>query len=365
VRYSPQLDGLRGIAISAVLAQHLFETHFRGAWVGVDIFFVLSGFLITSILINEQQSTGRISFKNFYGRRALRLVPALLVGIALTGLLTAFGLTPFKSADAFGHAAIPALFYFANFTNHETMGTLVHTWSLSVEEQFYLLWPIVLTFIVLRLHPAKRIAIILLLIAAFAGTRFYFESQNVSWWNLYRWFHTRADELMAGALVACATAAWPQQIASAIRKLKLPTYAAIAFVAYIFITAKSDQRWLYQWGFTVIAGCCALIVFTSQFDTNGLLARVLQTKPLVWLGKRSYGVYVYHVPVIWVIAHHIHFPGGKDGMILALLTKVAATLALSWASYRWIETPALALKDKLFAAKPSARLATQDLVLRA
>jgi peptidoglycan/LPS O-acetylase OafA/YrhL len=347
VRYSPQLDGLRAIAICAVLAQHLFETHFHGAWVGVDIFFVLSGFLITSILISEHERTGAISFKNFYGRRALRLLPALLIGITLTGLLTLVGMTPFKSAEAFGHAAVAALFYFANFVNHETMGTLVHTWSLSVEEQFYLLWPIVLTLIVLRLKPISRIAVVMTLIATFAATRWYFEAEHESWWNLYRWFHTRADELMAGALIALLSASWPERIPVLARTLKIPAYAAAAFLAYIFVTANADQRWLYQWGFVAIAACCALVVFSVQFDLRNPVARVLQTKPLVWLGKRSYGVYVYHVPVIWAIAHQVHFPAGTVGMVLALLTKIAATFALSWASYRWIESPALGLKYKL------------------
>ena len=125
MRYFPQLDGLRAIAISAVLAQHLFESHFRGAWVGVDIFFVLSGFLITSILIAEHDSTGKVSLKNFCGRRALRLLPALVVGIILTGILTAAGLTSFKSLTEFSQAAIPTLFYFSNFTTAD-MGVCSH-----------------------------------------------------------------------------------------------------------------------------------------------------------------------------------------------------------------------------------------------
>jgi peptidoglycan/LPS O-acetylase OafA/YrhL len=350
VRYSPQLDGLRAIAICAVLAQHLFESHFRGAWVGVDIFFVLSGFLITSILIAERESTGTFSFKNFYGRRALRLLPALLVLVIATGALTMAGLTTFKTPNAFAEAAAPALFYFSNFTTTD-MGVLLHTWSLSVEEQFYFIWPIVLTGLVLKLKPTKQIALLLALIAAFTATRLYFESRHYNWWQLYTWFFTRADELIFGALIACATAEWPGNIPSTLRKLKPLTFAGIAFVTYIFCTADNKQRWLYQWGLTAIAISCGLIVFTVQFEPKSLLSRFLKTKPLVWLGKRSYGMYVYHFPIIWIISHHIQFPAGKIGILIATATKVAVTIAVSWISYRWIESPALALKDKLFSSK--------------
>jgi peptidoglycan/LPS O-acetylase OafA/YrhL len=352
VRYSPQLDGLRAIAIFAVLARHLFESHFRGGWVGVDIFFVLSGFLITSILINEQATTGTISLKNFYGRRALRLLPALLVCIALTGALTFAGLTSFKNSAEFAQAAIPALFYFSNFTTAD-MGVLVHTWSLSVEEQFYLAWPVILGGVVLALKPNRRIVLLIALIVCFAAIRFYLDYQNYPSWYLYTRFHTRADELMAGALIACFASAWPEKVLSWSKISRLPALLGVAFLAYIFWRVETDQRWLYQWGLVAIAISCAFIVFSTQFDAQGPLARLLKSEPLVWIGKRSYGIYVYHVPVIWVIGHLIQFPSGRSGIVIGLVAKVATTLLLSWASYRWIETPALALKDKFFSTKPS------------
>ncbi|MDB6057517.1 MAG: Acyltransferase 3, partial [Verrucomicrobiales bacterium] len=292
MRYSPQLDGLRGTAILCVLTGHLFESHFRGAWVGVDIFFVLSGFLITNILIAEHESTGTVSLKNFYGRRALRLVPALLIGVALTGLLSLFGATPFHTFAGFRDAAVPALLYFSNFSDAQ-MGTFIHTWSLSVEEQFYLIWPLVVGGVLLVLKPRPRIALIVGLMATFATIRFSLEAQHIRWWNLYSWFYTRADVLMAGALVACAASAWPEKVGALVRKLKPLTLLAIPFVAYIFYTTFADQRWLYRWGLTATAVSCALIVFVAQFDNDGPLARVLRNKVLIWFGKHSYGIYVY------------------------------------------------------------------------
>ncbi len=353
LRYSPQLDGLRGTAILCVLTGHLFESHFRGAWIGVDIFFVLSGFLITNILIAEQESTGAISLKNFYGRRALRLLPALFIGIAMTGLLSFFGATPFHSVGAFTDAAIPSLFYFSNFSDAQ-MGTFIHTWSLSVEEQFYLIWPIVVGLVLLTLKPRNRIALIVILMAAFAAIRFDLEAQHIRWWNLYSWFYTRADVLMAGALVACATAAWPQSISSAVRKLKPLLLVAIPFVAYVYYNIFADQRWLYRWGLSAIAVSCALIIVVAQFDTNGLLARILRTKILIWFGKHSYGIYVYHMQIFWMFRHVLPFPQTRMGILIATVAKVATALTLAWASYRWIEKPALGLKDKLFTTKPAA-----------
>ena len=350
MRYSPQLDGLRGTAILCVLTGHLFESHFRGAWVGVDIFFVLSGFLITNILIAEHESTGSISLKNFYGRRALRLLPALLVGIAMTGVLSLFGATPFHSMTAFKDAAIPALFYFSNFSSAD-MGTFIHTWSLSVEEQFYLIWPLIVGGVLLTMKPRARIIFIVILMAAFSAIRFDLEMLRIRWWNLYSWFYTRADVLMAGALVACATAAWPEKISTTLRKIKPLTLVAVPFVAYILYTTFADHRWLYRWGLTAVALSCALIVFVAQFDTNGLLARVLRNKILIWFGKHSYGIYVYHMQIFWMFRHVINFGDTKMALLAATITKVAVALTLSWASYRWIEAPLLRLKDKLFATK--------------
>ncbi len=356
MRYSPQLDGLRGTAILCVLTGHLFESHFRGAWVGVDIFFVLSGFLITNILVAEHESTGTISLKNFYGRRALRLLPALIIGIILTGLLSLVGATPFHTVNAFASAAIPSLFYYSNFSNAD-MGTFIHTWSLSVEEQFYLIWPIIVGVVLLKLKPRNRIALIIILMVAFAAIRFDLEFQRIRWWNLYTWFYTRADVLMAGALVACTTAAWPEKINSALRRFKPFALVAIPFVAYVFYSTFADHRWLYRWGLSAVALSCAIITFVAQFDSSGLLARILRSKFLVWFGKHSYGIYVYHMQIFWMFRHVIIFPETKLGLIAATLTKVTVALTLSWASYRWIESPLLRLKDKWFAMKPApARL---------
>lgn len=356
MRYSPQLDGLRGTAILSVLTGHLFESRFRGAWVGVDIFFVLSGFLITSILIAEQESTGAISLKNFYGRRALRLLPALITAVVLTGMLTLLGATPFHTLTGFTKAAIPALFYFSNFSNTEP-GTFVHTWSLSVEEQFYLIWPLVVGGVLLVLKPRHRIALILILMATFAAIRFDLEARRFPWWNLYTWFYTRADVLLAGALVACAASAWPEITNTVVRKLKPLAIVAIAFVGYVFYTTFADHRWLYRWGLTAIALSCALILFIAQFDNNGILARVLRNKILVWFGKHSYGIYVYHMQIFWMMRHVINFGDTKLALVAATITKLVVALTVSWASYRWIESPALALKDKLFSAKTSVTAA--------
>jgi peptidoglycan/LPS O-acetylase OafA/YrhL len=350
VRYSPQLDGLRGIAILCVLSGHLFESHFRGGWVGVDIFFVLSGFLITSILIAEYESTGTISLKNFYGRRALRLLPALFIGIALTAVLSFFGATPFHTFAGFRDAAVPAVFYFSNFSNADP-GTFIHTWSLSVEEQFYLIWPLTLGGVLLVAKPRARIAMIVMLMAAFAAIRFTLEVQHFRWWNLYSWFYTRADVLIAGALVACAAAAWPEKIAGVVRKVKPLALLAILFVGYIFWTTYADQRWLYRWGLTATALCCALILFVVQFDSTNLLTRVLRNKVFVWFGRHSYGIYVYHMQIFYTFRHLIHFGDSKIAVFAATITKVAAVVTISWASYRWIESPLLRLKDKFFSAK--------------
>src|SRR5579862_1099054 len=145
--YVPALDGLRAIAVLAVLGYHTWEGAFRGGWVGVDIFFVLSGYLITSILLAERDRRGTISFRQFYLRRALRLLPALVLCLAVAIALAASQGPTLR--DATTKEAAAATLYAANWWQvlrpHAPIGLLAHTWSLSVEEQFYLCWPLALS----------------------------------------------------------------------------------------------------------------------------------------------------------------------------------------------------------------------------
>ncbi|MFW9929612.1 MAG: acyltransferase family protein, partial [Candidatus Thorarchaeota archaeon] len=165
--YVPQLDGMRGIAVLAVIAFHAGISFMPGGFIGVDIFFVLSGFLITSLLIREYDKYKDINFKHFYIRRALRLLPALILLLILFSVLSVFFLQ-WTQAKSNLEDALIVLFYVANWARAfhiHGAGWLGHAWSLSIEEQFYILWPITLIFLLKRIHSRRNIFYLVLIFA--------------------------------------------------------------------------------------------------------------------------------------------------------------------------------------------------------
>nr|WP_320115707.1 acyltransferase [uncultured Desulfuromonas sp.] len=335
------LNGLRGIAVVLVFLFHTGVPGFSGAFIGVDIFFVLSGFLISVLLLQEYQAGGRIDFKTFYVRRVLRLLPALLFMLGVYLLL--FIMASPDAATKIRHLqdAFLALFYASNWTRAFELGrpyTLGHCWSLSIEEQFYTLWPLVLLFL-LRRGTAMRISGVVGLVALSWGWRLWLLDHGASWDRLYNGFGCRADMLLIGCLLACLWNAgmlnpWRRSVFFA----PLLTALSFLFLAALAYKANWQSADLYLWQYTFVALAAAVIILDVLVRPNALAARILSQPSLVFLGVLSYAVYLWHYPVL----HYCTLQGihGTAGTILT----AAVTLGFALLSRYLVEKPALRLR---------------------
>jgi peptidoglycan/LPS O-acetylase OafA/YrhL len=341
--YRPALDGVRGAAILSVLAvhtRHIFGWPLlQGGNIGVDIFFVLSGFLITTLLVEEWDHAGTISLKNFYWRRALRLVPALLLLLAVLYYFADILLLPTEAADT--RRAVPVTFAYASdlamaFFNLR-LGALQHTWSLAIEEHFYLLWPLLL-FAALKLGISrKRLVIVTLLLAAASALhRATLQQLGALPVRTYYGIDTRADALLIG----CATGmcvSWGLIRARSWRSLLAP---ALLFVMVCLVATDYASPFMHFGGFAVLAFATAVLLINLILSPSNHLSALLECGPLVWLGRISYGVYLWHYPVFKATSFL------RVGWPLKLCVALAATLIVSSLSYYVLERPALSLKRR-------------------
>ena len=360
------LDGLRAIAVALVLADHGGIPGVPGGFIGVDIFFVLSGFLITALLLDELGRTGRINLAGFWTRRAKRLLPALVVMVLAVGL--ARDLFPYEAVAGLRDDAIAAFLWVANwsfvahqtdyFTQGATSSPLQHTWSLGVEEQYYLVWPLLLIALaVLLAATAKRrgtpstlgrarLAVFVLAAAGALASAVaaIVVASDASLDRVYFGTDTRAQALLIGAASAALlvrdwsalTVGW-SVIRSrwgrlAARVLPVIGLAVLAAAAH-YATGSSGE---FRDGLLIGVALAAVAVVASvALDQDGAVARVLAWRPLVWLGAISYGVYLWHWP-IFLIANGERT--GWSGFPL-FAVRCAATLALATASCWLIERP--------------------------
>jgi peptidoglycan/LPS O-acetylase OafA/YrhL len=345
IGYIPALDGLRGLAVSAVLLFH--AGLLTGGWLGVDLFFVLSGFLITTLLLKEHEEQGRIDVVRFWGRRARRLLPALFL---LLGLLAALapGFGDREAVARLRSNALATLAYVANWQAlHEhrdywalfgRAGPLDHAWSLAIEEQFYLVWPL-LALLLLRSAPRRRwlrLSTVALAAAAMALTVVYFET-GAGTARVYYGSDTRA----AAILVGCALAAWmdgvPFQRAS-------PSFPGGLQVLGVLAAAALGCAWIWLDGTSALpyrgglAACQLLgaaVIAAAVRDARGPLVALLSLRPLVALGVISYGLYLWHWPIYCLLSP------ARTGWTGAPLTtaRIAASVAVAAVSYLLIERP--------------------------
>jgi peptidoglycan/LPS O-acetylase OafA/YrhL len=348
--YRPWLDGLRGVAILLVLAFHLGLL--PGGSVGVDVFFVLSGFLITTVLVEEWQDRGAIDLKQFYFRRALRLLPAfctLLLACLLSSLLLSSG-----EAAARRREVLVAGCYVTNWPGlHQTgMALLGHTWSLSVEEQFYFLWPIVL-YGMLRSRLSRRVMLSLVCagIVASAGLRLILyrlhaangPEKAATIMRLYMGLDTRADALLVGCLLGLL-AAW--NLLPRGRRFVFWMGAAstvsIGILAHLAWNRCLDHSQFYNGLFTLVAMMVAWIIARILLSPSGITLSVFQSAPLVGAGRLSYGLYLYHVPII----QGLRLASPRWGWTQIALS-VGLTIAAAVVSALLIEWPCLRLKERL------------------
>lgn len=334
--YRPALDGLRAIAVLLVMAAHFGVPGFAQAGdVGVTIFFTLSGFLITTLLLEERERTGRISLAQFYLRRAVRLLPALLVVLVF--------FVAFEAARGQLDFALPralaALFYVANWANAAiNLGPLFHTWSLGVEEQFYAVWPILLLVLLILSGRRTVLAVALgLVVVSFAAG-----AVGISAGELER----SIDALMLGcALAVVATAGRLPRAAWA-------AYPALAIVAIaVLITWPGPAPAGRAFGFLAVALATAAVIW-SICAGRGSVDRLLSTTPLVWIGKISYGLYLWHFIVVWIATPAV--AGFPWPVRVAVMT--VASFAVALASWRYVERPLQRWRKRGVPADPTGEL---------
>lgn len=315
-----------------VFSVHIFTAQLPGGFIGVDIFFVLSGFLITSLLLLEQRETGGVCLSAFYWRRIFRLAPALLVL-----LLLYIAILPAILGRDHLSAATSSL-YVMNWVLAFKLGPagfLGHTWSLAIEEQFYLLWPIALTLLIRLKNPsALQKALVASIIIAALWRLYLFHGGAPILDRLKCGLDTRADTLLIGCLLA-----------SSPRFFKLIARAWI--FALIFLTAEvaflSEGSELLPWLYTPTAIAAASVISALMSPTENALQRALKLRPLVALGEISYGFYLWHLVVIFLLqAEATHLRPGAVGAIALVLTTIIA-----WLSFRFIEKPVLRLGNTL------------------
>ena len=359
------LDGLRALAILAVLVFHLDPTWLPGGFLGVDVFFVVSGFLITTLLVRERVATGRLDLPGFWSRRARRLVPALLVCVPAAVLLArlsegdllvgierqVLGAATFTSNWLEIHAGTD---YFAATSPQ----LLMNLWSLAVEEQFYLLWPLaVLGLLAFTRRPEVRAASALGLALVSAGLmalRLDPESPT----RVYYGTDTHVMGLMLGAALAFVYAAphraWTTSTWWAEHRRQVAAVALVTLLGLMAL-AGEDSALTFRGGI-LLASVATTALLLVVVERPGRLRAVLELPPARWVGARSYGIYLWHWPVFLVIGSDLPVAPGGGTYLLTRLWCVVVTFVIADLSYRFVETP---VRRHGFAG--SARVATARL----
>jgi peptidoglycan/LPS O-acetylase OafA/YrhL len=337
------LDGVRALAVIVVVATH-FGLHATQGQIGVDVFFVLSGFLITSLLLKERDRTNRVSLTNFWRRRALRLLPALgcaivlAVAVSLTALPamrhSTIRLVPFVLAYAGNWAVV--------FGPPHAGGLLAHTWSLAVEEQFYIVWPLLGVAWLCVTADRRRAARIVGAVAV--ADALYFVLALANWAPGRAIFAT--DTHAFGLLTGSALALWvhrdgPVTLAQDCWRRRVQAAGGISALLIVGLACFGRLDLVILPATAAAAALVASLVLVPA----GSLVRVFAWSPMRWIGRRSYGIYLYHFPlaVAFVGERHLH---GLHYAV-AVTVCVAGSLLLAAASYRWVETPFLRRKDRL------------------
>jgi peptidoglycan/LPS O-acetylase OafA/YrhL len=352
VKHVRALDGIRGIAIGAVVLHH--TGRLPSGFLGVNVFFTLSGFLITSLLIGEYSRTAQIRFTDFYLRRFFRLAPALLAALVLVGVIIA------TLSDVRHSISLPLplvfssiVLYMANWVDAfapNRSGPMSHMWSLSVEEQFYLVWPPMLLAILRRkidprvlarrlLYGAAIIAVLRVPLGALLfpahGDRFATFSQ--------------AD----GLLIGCA-------LAVAVRYATLPAVGqwagwlgAAIVAAALIVPFNNEQSGMYG-EYTLVGLGSAAMIASAVTNEGALLAKLLSWLPLEYLGRISYGLYLYHVPIFYAVTTVVR------GHFWPTVIQYVVTAIVTVSSYHFIEQPAIR-GGRRYIARRSERQATVEL----
>ena len=328
--YRPEIDGLRAISVLAVILYHAGVTQLAGGFAGVDVFFVISGFLITPIIYSGARD-GKLSLLHFYERRARRILPALFVMILVTAPLLFWVLAPFQLKDL-AQSVIATLVYLSNvlfwreagyFAIEAAHKPLLHTWSLAIEEQFYLFFPL----LILGLHRlGQRVLIAVLALAGLGSFAWMLQHTTVDASAVFYLIQYRAWELLAGSLASI----WVVRRAPGANPV-LSALGMVLVLLGLFVTSDAGN-WPSALTLVPVIGTVLVLVFT---DVRGPVGRVLAHEFLRVIGLMSYSLYLWHYP--FLVALRVWYLG--DPPVPAILMSLVLTFLCAWASWRFVETP--------------------------
>jgi peptidoglycan/LPS O-acetylase OafA/YrhL len=351
IQYIPAIDGLRAVAVIAVMFYHLGFTWIPGGFLGVDLFFVISGYVITRLLLDSIEQSGGLDLRGFYIARARRLLPALVFMLVSTTI--AIGIW---APDAIKRLLIDTPFSLTGTMNwwlvarhqdyFESIGRpplLQHTWSLAVEAQFYLVWPLILYFI-LKQFGKKHIPLASLTIAAASGITLLLVSFSLDASNASKVSHvyfgtdTHSIGLFLGAALAVS---WiPQNFTKTVSRKAQDFIDGVGFLGFIgilaaFLLIDENQPTLYKIAFP-LAGLCGAAIIMSVVHPASRFAPVLQNRVFLWIGERSYAIYLWHWVIFQVTRPSVDL-AGKEWALYSL--RILIVLALSDISLRYVELP--------------------------
>jgi len=352
LRYLPGLDGLRALAVIGVLLYHGEVAWAPGGFLGVEMFFAISGYLITALLLGERLSSGTIRLRDFWMRRARRLLPALYVFLAATAVYAVLFLP--HDILQFRGDLVAALLYATNwffifhdqsyfaFTGRPPL--LQHLWSLAVEEQFYLFWPLIFGGLMTvwghRRHRNRLLAAVLggALASTLLMAILYHPGQDPS--RVYYGTDTRAAGLLIGAALALVWSPWrlsPRITLGGRVLLDLAGVAGVALLCVYMWKITEFDTWLYRGGFAMVSLTTALVVAVAAHPGADVGRRLLGIGALRWIGVRSYGIYLWHFPIFMVTRPRL------DQDLLSgyplLIVRIAITFAIAELSFRFVEQP--------------------------
>jgi peptidoglycan/LPS O-acetylase OafA/YrhL len=343
-RYQPALDGVRAVAVLAVIAYH-FGGDLTGGFLGVDVFFVLSGFLITSLLIAEWKGSGRINLPGFWTRRARRLLPALLIVLVAVVVWAALAAQSARLPGIRGDS-LWTLFYGVNwhfiasgqsyFEQFLGASPLRHAWSLAIEEQFYLVWPLV-TFACLWLGKGRLRVLTGACVAGIAASSLAMAAlyDPIDRSRAYYGTDTRAHGLLIGALLAIVLTTWVPKGRVVSGALQVAGIGGAVAVGAAMIVVTDMTVFTYKGGLVLFELAVAAVIAAVVQPFGTPLRAVLSLPPMRWIGQVSYGVYLWHWPVLIALDEE---RTGLDGWPLTFV-RLAFTFGAAAASYYLFEQP--------------------------
>ncbi|WP_418129503.1 acyltransferase family protein [Variovorax sp. 278MFTsu5.1] len=334
-KYRPDIDGLRAIAVGSVLAYHAFPSLLPGGFIGVDIFFVISGFLITTILL-QSLAAGDFSYRDFYARRIRRIFPALVLVLLATLAFGWYVLLPGEFSQL-GKQTTGGAAFFANlvflgeagyFDASAETKPLLHLWSLGIEEQFYIFWPLMLGLAWRRRWPMLRVVLAVAVISFLVNVLTVQAHRAAAFYSPL----SRAWELMAGGLLAVMQLQSVAQGAATARAWKkhLQSIVGIALIVLGLFMTRSTKAFPGWWALLPVLGAASCIAA----GPGGVLNRyLLSNRVMVWIGLISYPLYLWH----WPLLSYARIVTGGEPPLQLRIVLVAASVVLAWATYRFLE----------------------------